>query len=41
MNASGSSQIVAHPRGAFPAIFFAGFLAGVLDITAAFITWAP
>jgi hypothetical protein len=24
-----------------PAIFFAGLLAGVLDITAAFITWAP
>jgi hypothetical protein len=41
MNASRSSQIVAQPRSAFPAIFFAGFLAGVLDITAAFITWAP
>ncbi len=41
MNASGSSQIAARPHGAFPAIFAAGLLAGVLDITAAFITWAP
>jgi hypothetical protein len=42
MNASGSPRIPDHrPRGAFPAIFFAGLLAGVLDITAAFVTWAP
>ncbi len=41
MNASSSSQIAARPHGAFPAIFAAGLLAGVLDITAAFITWAP
>src|SRR5579864_4798710 len=42
MNSSGSSQIAARrPHGAFPAIFFAGLLAGVLDISAAFITWAP
>src|SRR5579864_1345314 len=42
MKASGSSQIAARrPHGAFPAIFAAGLLAGVLDITAAFITWAP
>ena len=42
MNASSSSQIAARrPHGAFPAIFFAGLLAGVLDITAAFVTWSP
>jgi uncharacterized membrane protein YagU involved in acid resistance len=41
MNASSSPQIAARPSGAFPAIFSAGLLAGVLDITAAFITWAP
>lgn len=42
MDASSSPQIAARrPHGAFPAIFFAGLLAGVLDITAAFITWAP
>ncbi len=41
MNASGSSEIAARPHGAFPAIFAAGLLAGVLDITAAFLTWAP
>ena len=26
---------------ALPAIVWAGFLSGVLDITAAFVTWAP
>jgi hypothetical protein len=41
VNVSNSQQIAAHPSGAFPAIFSAGLLAGVLDITAAFVTWAP
>lgn len=42
MNASSSPQIAARrPHGAFRAVFFAGLLAGMLDITAAFITWAP
>ena len=41
MNASSSPQIAPRPHGAFPAIFSAGLLAGVLDISAAFITWAP
>jgi hypothetical protein len=41
MNASSSEQIAARPHGAFPAIFSAGLLVGVLDISAAFITWAP
>ena len=41
MSASNSAQIAARPHGAFPAIFSAGLLAGVLDISAAFITWAP
>jgi hypothetical protein len=41
MSASNSPQIAARPHGAFPAIFSAGSLAGVFDISAAFITWAP
>jgi uncharacterized membrane protein YagU involved in acid resistance len=41
MNASSTPQIATRPSGAFSAIFSAGLLAGVLDITAAFITWAP
>jgi uncharacterized membrane protein YagU involved in acid resistance len=41
MNASSTPQIAARPSGAFSAIFSAGLLAGILDITAAFITWAP
>lgn len=41
MNASSSQQIAGRPRGAFLTIFFPGLLAGVLDISAAFITWAP
>ncbi len=40
MYASTSQQLTARTSGAFPAIFFAGLLAGILDITAAFITWA-
>jgi hypothetical protein len=40
MNASGSPPIAAHHSDAIPAIFFAGLLCGVLDITAAFVTWA-
>jgi uncharacterized membrane protein YagU involved in acid resistance len=41
MNASASQRVSTRPLGAFPAIFAAGLLGGVLDITAAFITWAP
>jgi uncharacterized membrane protein YagU involved in acid resistance len=41
MNASTSHHIAVRPSGAFLAIFAAGLLAGVLDITAAFVTWAP
>lgn len=41
MNTSSAPHIAANSHGALPAIFFAGLLAGVLDITAAFITWAP
>src|SRR5580704_11615257 len=41
MNSSSSRQIAGRNSWALPAIFFAGLLAGVLDITAAFITWAP
>ena len=41
MNASSSHHIAARPSGALPAIFSAGLLAGVLDITAAFVTWVP
>jgi hypothetical protein len=41
MNASSTPQIAARLSGAFSAIFSAGLLAGILDITAAFITWAP
>ena len=41
MNASSSHHIATRPSGALPAIFAAGLLAGVLDITAAFVTWAP
>jgi hypothetical protein len=40
MNASSSRQVATHPSGALPAIVFAGLLCGVLDITAAFVTWA-
>ena len=41
MNASSSHQVATRPSGALPAIFAAGLLAGVLDITAAFVTWVP
>jgi hypothetical protein len=41
MNGSSAPQIATLPSFAFPAIFSAGLLAGVLDITAAFVTWAP
>jgi hypothetical protein len=41
MNAFSSQRVSTRPSGAFPAIFAAGLLAGVLDISAAFITWAP
>ena len=41
MNASRSHHIAARPSGALPAVFAAGLLAGVLDITAAFVTWVP
>lgn len=41
MNASTSRHIAVRPSGALPGIFAAGLLAGVLDITAAFVTWAP
>jgi hypothetical protein len=41
VNASSSHHIATRPSGALPAIFAAGLLAGVLDITAAFVTWAP
>jgi uncharacterized membrane protein YagU involved in acid resistance len=41
MSTSSFLQLAAHRPGALPAIFFAGLLAGVLDITAAFVTWAP
>jgi uncharacterized membrane protein YagU involved in acid resistance len=41
MSAAGPARIVATEfAGAAPAIFYAGLLCGVLDITAAFITWA-
>ena|SRR5579864_3265096 len=39
---NGSSAITAnHNSRAFPAIFWAGLLCGILDISAAFITWYP
>jgi hypothetical protein len=41
VTASSSHHIAARPSGALPAIFAAGLLAGLLDITAAFVTWAP
>ena len=41
MTTSGSLQFAANRSDVFPAIFFAGLLAGVLDITAAFVTWVP
>jgi hypothetical protein len=41
MNASSSHHIAARPSNALPPIFAAGLLAGVLDITAAFVTWVP
>jgi uncharacterized membrane protein YagU involved in acid resistance len=41
INASSSHQVATRASGALPAIFSAGLLAGVLDITAAFVTWVP
>ena len=41
INASSSHHIAARPSSALSAIFAAGLLAGVLDITAAFVTWVP
>src|ERR1700751_27912 len=41
MNTSASLQLSDRRSGALPAIFFAGLLAGLLDITAAFVTWVP
>jgi hypothetical protein len=41
INASSTHHIAARPSSALPAIFAAGLLAGVLDITAAFVTWDP
>ncbi len=40
-NVSSSQHIAGRSSGALPAIFAAGLLAGALDITAAFVTWAP
>src|ERR1700752_1933335 len=41
MNASSSHHIAARPSSALPPIFASGLLAGLLDITAAFVTWVP
>ena len=41
MNTPASLQLAPRRWSAFPAIFFAGLLAGLLDITAAFVTWVP
>ena len=40
MNDANSSLSLLHESRAVPAIFFAGLACGVLDITAAFVTWA-
>ncbi len=40
-NAPSSHHIAARSSGPLPAIFAAGLLAGVLDITAAFVIWVP
>ena len=36
-----NSSLPANPTRALPAIFWAGLAAGVMDITAAFVTWWP
>jgi len=41
MQSSAAPARVSQPSRAFRAIFWAGLLCGVMDITAAFVTWAP
>lgn len=41
MSSPASTSVAVASSSAGPAIFWAGLLCGVLDITAAFVTWAP
>ena len=41
MSSPASTEVAVESSSAVPAIFWAGLLCGVLDITAAFVTWAP